>query len=89
MPELSRFYGIIIRMFMEAGIQHHTPHFHAYYHEQTGVFSIEPVELVAGTLPKKQQRLVEAWAELHTQELNEDWIRLQKGELPQPIKPLE
>lgn len=89
MPELSRFYGIIIRMFMEAGIQHHTPHFHAYYQENTAVFSIDPVELVAGIFPKKQQRLVEAWAELHKNEILEDWQLLQNGILPNPIEPLK
>ncbi len=89
MPELSRFYGIIIRMFMEAGIQHHTPHFHAYYQENTAVFSIDPVELVAGSFPKKQQRLVEAWAELHINEIKEDWELLQNGILPNPIEPLK
>jgi hypothetical protein len=67
-PELSRFFGIIIRMFSEVGAQHHTPHFHAYYQEEVGIFSIDPVELIAGSLPKRQRRLVEAWAELHQQE---------------------
>ena len=69
MPELSRFFGIIIRMFMEVGAQHHIPHFHAYYQEEVGIFSIDPVELIAGSLPKRQNRLVEACAELHQQEL--------------------
>lgn len=76
-------------MFMEAGIQHHTPHFHAYYQENTAVFSIDPVELVAGIFPKKQQRLVEAWAELHKNEILEDWQLLQNGILPNPIEPLK
>ena len=67
MPELSRFFGIIIRMFMEVGAQHHIPHFHAYYQGEAGIFSIDPIELVAGSLPKRQRRLVEAWAELHQQ----------------------
>lgn len=40
MPELSRFFGIIIRMYLEAGAQHNTPHFHAYYQDETAVFSI-------------------------------------------------
>jgi hypothetical protein len=46
MPELSRFFGIIIRMFWEASTQHHTPHFHAYYQDDVAVYGIEPVELV-------------------------------------------
>jgi hypothetical protein len=53
MPEISRFFGIIIRIFifMEAGAAHHTPHFHAYYQEHIGVFSLDPAELIAGGLP--------------------------------------
>jgi hypothetical protein len=75
-PEISRFFGIIIRMFMEAGATHHTPHFHAYYQEHVGALSIDPVELIAGDLPRTQRRLVEAWAELHREELKADWDRL-------------
>jgi hypothetical protein len=89
MPELSRFFGIIIRMYMEAGAPHHLPHFHAYYQDEAAVFTIEPVELIAGTLPRRQRRLVEAWAELHQLELNADWQRLQAGQAPFPIAPLE
>ncbi|OFW16622.1 MAG: hypothetical protein A3H27_06015 [Acidobacteria bacterium RIFCSPLOWO2_02_FULL_59_13] len=88
MPELCRFFGIIIRMFVEAGGPHHVPHFHAYYQDDTGIFSLEPVELIAGELPKRQRRLVEAWAELHAAELMADWTRLQEGRKPLPIDPL-
>lgn len=89
MPELSRFFGIIIRMYMEPGIPHHLPHFHAYYQDDTAVVGLEPVELIAGDLPRRQRRLVEAWAELHQQELIADWERLQSGQTPLPIAPLE
>lgn len=74
---------------MEAGAQHHTPHFHAYYGDNVAVYSIEPVELVGGGLLRRQQRMVEAWAELHQDALLEDWRRLQAGQLPQPIAPLQ
>jgi hypothetical protein len=88
MPELSRFYGIIIRMFSEPTERHHVPHFHAYYQDQVAIFSVEPIELIAGSLPQRQQRLVEAWAELHKQELFSDWTLLQDGKRPAPIQPL-
>ena len=88
MPELSRFFGIIVRMFAEAGGQHHVAHFHAYWQDQVAVLSIEPVEVIAGALPTRQRRLVEAWAELHQQELHDDWSRLQQGQAPVPIDPL-
>jgi Domain of unknown function (DUF4160) len=69
MPELSRFFGIIIRMYWQASPPHHIPHFHGYCQNDVAVFSIDPVELIAGSLPRRQQRLAEAWAELHQQEL--------------------
>lgn len=75
-------------MFSELGAPHHRPHFHAYYQEQTAVVSIDPVEVISGSLPRRQQRLVEAWAELHQQELTDDWGRLQAGQAPLPIEPL-
>jgi muramidase (phage lysozyme) len=89
MPELSRFFGIIIRMYAEISVQHHTPHFHAYYQDQVAVYNIDSIEIISGTLPKRQQRLVEAWAELHQAELLIDWERLQGGRKPLPIDPLK
>ena len=88
MPELSRFFGIIIRMYMEVGGPHHLPHFHAYYQNETAVFCIDPIQLIAGSLPRRQQRLVESWAEMHQAELAADWERLQAGRPPLPIDPL-
>jgi uncharacterized protein DUF4160 len=88
MPELSRFFGIIIRMVVEVGGVHHRPHFHAYYQDAVAVFGVDPVELIAGELPTRQRRLVEAWAELHQPELLDDWNRLQAGQPARPIDPL-
>ena len=88
MPELSRFFGIIIKMFVEVGGTHHLPHFHAYYGEYQAVFSFEPLDMLAGALPQRQRRLVEAWAELHKEELKKDWELLQSGKTPLSIKPL-
>lgn len=89
MPELSWFFGIIIRMYAEINMSHHTPHFHAYFQDQVAVYSIDPIEIISGTLSKRQQRLVEAWAELHQAELFTDWGRLQGGRKPIPIDPLK
>lgn len=88
MPELSRFFGIIIRMFAEPGAPHHEPHFHAYYQNDSAVFSIESLEIIGGSLSAKERRLVEAWAEIHRGELVENWERLQSGNLPLKIAPL-
>jgi len=76
-------------MFAEAGAPHHTPHFHAYYQDAVGIFSIDPVDMIAGSLPARQQRLVEGWARLHNDELRDDWQRLQQGTRPLPIEPLK
>jgi hypothetical protein len=88
MPELSRFFGIIIRMFVEAGESHHRPHFHAYYQDQSAVFAIETAECLGGNLPKAQQRLVEAWVEIRRAELQAGWELLQSGRPPVKIEPL-
>ncbi len=88
MPELSRFYGIVIRIFFEAG-KHHTAHFHAVYQEFEASFSIEEIDMIAGEFPTKHRRLVEAWAELHQDELLAAWNLLQSGELPNKINPLK
>jgi hypothetical protein len=88
MPELSRFFGIVIRMFAELGVPHHLPHFHAYYQDDVAIYRLRPVELLSGGLPRRQQRLVEAWAELHEEELLADWELLESGRRPAPIEPL-
>lgn len=88
MPELSRFQGIIIRMYFEVGEPHHLPHFHAYYQNEVAVIGVDPVEVISGSLARRQLRLVEAWAELHQEELCESWNRLQNGQPPTPIAPL-
>ncbi len=75
-------------MYWEANAPHHAPHFHAYYQNEVAVFTVEPVEMIAGSLPRRQQRLVEAWAELHQTELATDWARLHGGQRPNPIEPL-
>jgi hypothetical protein len=88
MPELSRFFGIVIRMFVEAGGSHHRPHFHAYYQDQSAVFAIDTIECLGGSLPTTQRRLVEAWVEIHREELRQDWELLQSGRPPVKIDPL-
>ncbi|MDO9130605.1 MAG: DUF4160 domain-containing protein [Anaerolineales bacterium] len=89
MPEIARFFGIIIRMYVEPGAPHHYPHFHVYYQNAVAIYRADTIELIIGNLPRTQQRLVEAWAELHQGELVENWERLQSGELPFKIAPLK
>ena len=89
MPELARFLGIIIRMYAEPSAPHHRPHFHAYYQEAVGIYSIDSIALMSGALPRRQHRFVEAWAELHQNELLANWERLQAGQPPHKIAPLQ
>jgi Domain of unknown function (DUF4160) len=88
-PEISRFFGIVIRMFVEPDVPHHRPHFHAYYQEDSAVYAVDSIECIGGSLPVSQRRLVEAWAELHREELINDWQLLQSGRPPLKIAPLQ
>jgi len=87
MPEISRFYGIVIRMYAEAGAVHHRAHLHAYYGEHEAVYLLNGQRL-GGGLPGSRHRLVLAWMEIHREELLRNWHRLQRGEPPEPIDPL-
>jgi hypothetical protein len=79
MPEVSRFLGIIVSIYWEADAQHHEPHFHVRYANYRASYGINPVVQLAGALPLRQQRLVEAWAELHQEELLNNWALAQQG----------
>ena len=89
MPEISRFYGIVVTMYPEAGERHNTPHFHIRYNEQRATISIESGEILAGNLTRAQLRLVQAWVELHRHELASNWHLLLAGEIPTKILPLK
>jgi len=84
MPELSRFYNIVVKMLFRDTAQHNKPHFHAYYNEFDASIAIDG-ELLAGSLPVKQLKIVQAWAE---EELYEAWNKAVQGEHPNKIKPL-
>ncbi|MDZ7792968.1 MAG: DUF4160 domain-containing protein [Spirochaetia bacterium] len=69
--------------------EHNPPHFHAYYQDFKGIFDINICEMTEGNLPKRQIKLIEAWAELHKDELLADWQLAQNGESPYKIDPLQ
>ncbi len=79
MPAISRFYGIVITMYFLDRNQHSAAHFHAAYGDHHAVFSIPDADVLAGTLPRKQRRLVQAWAELYREELLENWDHASEG----------
>ena len=81
MPEISRFYGIVIKMFLKPK-EHEPSHIHALYGEYLGEFNILTMEMIQGDLPKKAQELVREWLSLHQSELQEMWEKQQIGKLP-------
>ncbi|MCE2458433.1 MAG: DUF4160 domain-containing protein [Dehalococcoidia bacterium] len=88
MPEIARFLGILIRMYPESGGPHHRPHFHAYYQDSAAVYAVDHVQLIAGSLPRRQRRLVEAWAVIRLDELQVNWELIQSGRRANRIEPL-
>ena len=87
MPELSRFFNIIVKMLYVDDTQHNKPHVHVYYAEYEASVGIDG-ELLAGMLPARQMRLVSAWLAIHEDELYADWNKAVRGEPPEKIAPL-
>lgn len=88
MPTISMFFGIVIRMYLGKK-EHNPPHFHAYYQDTKGIFDIHTCAITEGSIPNKQVKLIEAWAELHKEELLADWELASNDELPYKIDPLK
>jgi len=84
-PTISRFMGIVIAMFFD---DHGPPHFHARHAEGSAKVRIDTVEVIDSNLPRRQLRLVLAWAELHQDELLENWRLARAGERLREIEPL-
>ena len=85
MPELCRFYGIIIRMFWA---DHPPPHFHAIYGEYEALVEIGTSEIIEGSLPLGARSLVSQWISLHRSEVLEQWERARQALPLQKIDPL-
>lgn len=85
MPELCRFYGIVIRMYFE---DHDPPHFHAYYGEAEILITISTLAIFAGQFPPRALGLVMEWTALHQAELLVAWERTRRQEPPGTIAPL-
>lgn len=85
MPSICMFKGIVIYMYFD---DHVPPHFHARYQGYNSAFTFEG-DMIAGKLPAKEQKLVAAWAVLHTEELQANWDLLARAELPYQIDPLK
>jgi len=82
------FYGIIIYMFFFDNKKHNKPHIHAHYAESSAVISIEDGEVLTGSLPRKKMKLVQAWLEIHNEELMANWKLAVEGQSLFRIEPL-
>jgi Domain of unknown function (DUF4160) len=85
MPAISRFFGIVIAMYFD---DHGPAHFHARHAEGSAKVRIDTLEVIESSLGRRQLRLVLAWAELHQDELAENWRRARAGERLQQVEPL-
>ena len=81
MPEISRFYGIIIKMFFKPK-EHEPSHIHALYGEYVGVFDLKSFEMTYGDLPQKAQSLVQEWLKLNSNKLQKMWDSQKIEKLP-------
>ena len=86
MPEISRFFGIIVAMYYD---DHSPPHFHVRYGEYRAIVEIDRLALLAGGLPPRALGLVMEWATLHQEELGENWRRAREQAPLEQIPPLE
>lgn len=89
MPILSMFYGIVVYMYAFDNQRHHRPHFHAEFAEFSAVIAIDDGDILDGDLPKAKMKLVQAWLEIHREDLMADWKLAVQGLPPQRIKPLD
>lgn len=86
MPEISRFYGMIIRMFYN---DHNPPHFHVIYQDHEAIVDIHTLEVLSGTIPKRAKLLVMEWASDHRAELESNWKRARLRKELEKIEPLD
>lgn len=86
MPEVSRFFGISVRMYYD---DHNPPHFHALYSGDEVEVGIDPLVVLKGKLPRRALALVIEWASAHRPELLENWRLLDNDQQPIRIDPLD
>ena len=83
------FYGIVVYMYFDDNKQHKLPHIHVRYQKEEGVFNIADGELLEGSLHLAKKRLIQAWIEVHREDLLTDWELAVNGNTPLPIEPLK
>ena len=81
MPEITRFYGIVLKMFTKPK-ENNTPHVYAIYDECLGFFNLKTLQMTYGDLPNKAQQLVLEWFQIHQKELIQMWNTQKIYKLP-------
>lgn len=89
MPVISMFYGIIVHLYFMDNLRHKKPHIHVTYQGTEAVISIPGGDLLDGNIPTNKLKLLQAWIEIHQDELMADWELASKGQLPYKIEPLK
>ncbi|MBS4099460.1 MAG: DUF4160 domain-containing protein [Sulfuricella sp.] len=88
MPAISMFYGIIISMYFMDNQRHHFPHIHVEYQGVEAIIALPSGELLEGQIPTNKLKLVQAWIEIHQEELMMDWTLALRGAPVFKIEPL-
>ncbi len=88
MPAISMFYGLIVYMYFMDNRQHKLPHIHVKYQDDEVVVSIPDGDVLEGSIPSSKMKLLQAWIELHKDELVANWELAVGGEHPYKIEPL-
>ena len=88
MPTISMFYGVVIYLYFFDDERHKLPHIHAKFQGSEASFSILDGAVLVGEIPPAKVRLVQAWIEIHRDELVADWDLAVNGLPPFPIDPL-
>ena len=89
MPVISMFYGIVVQLFFFDNDNHQLPHIHVRYAEFNASIDIETGEIIVGDFPRRQLKLVQAWVEIHKDELMANWSLAVEGNSPFKIDPLK
>ena len=84
MPVISRFYGMIVKMFFLAS-EHNPPHIHVVYGEYVGILDIRTAQMLQGDLPSKALKIVQEWTLIHKDELLKMW----ETQDIRPLPPIE
>lgn len=89
MPVISMFYGLIVSMYYLDNKQHHVPHIHVRYGDDEAVYEIPEGKLLAGAIPNNKDKILQAWIEIHKEDLMANWSLASQGIKVFSIDPLK